>query len=375
MKKIDTALILGGGGTRGSYQVGAWKALRELGIHFDMVAGSSVGAINGIPMAIDNFDQAESLWRNTRTAEIFDIAKEKNPDELSELEEFLGFAREIVLHGGAESTGLMEFLHNFIDEDSFRKSSIEYGLVTTEIPSLKGHYLFKDDIPKGKLFDFVVASASCFPAAHYHAIDDIKYIDGGYTDNLPVTMALKRKARRIIVIDLQGLGLVRKTTLRHAEERAEEYYYIKPKWDLGSTLIFDAPRMERNMRLGYLDTMKVFEKLDGNKYTFEKGSFTKKNVLRADAAAQAFNLDPLEVYDKQTLIQALALPVLDAQVALRKKNTPLQLLSEDLRVVYIAEKVRDSKRQHLLLSMDFVRPYVKELMASDFILRANLLQD
>lgn len=375
MTAIKTALILGGGGSRGSYQVGAWKALRELGIEFDMVAGTSVGAINGISVAMDNFEQAEALWLNTRTAEVFDIAKEKSPDQLSEMEEAWGLAREMLLHGGAESTGLMDLLSNFVDEASFRRSSIEYGLVTTEIPALKGHYLFKKDIPEGRLFDFVVASASCFPAAHYHVIDGVKYIDGAYTDNLPIKMALDKKATRIIAVDLQGLGIVRKTALRHAEERADEFVYIRSKWDLGNILTFDTPRMERNLRLGYLDAMKAFNQLDGSRFTFEKGAFSKKNIPRADAAADAFGLDPLEIYDEPQLLDRLVRPVLDAQVALRKNPTPFQLLSQDMRVVYIAEKVRDSRRQNLLLGLDFVRPYVRELLAADYILKSCILQD
>lgn len=375
MTAIKTALILGGGGSRGSYQVGVWKALRELGIEIDMVAGTSVGAINGISIALNNFEQAEELWRNTRTAEVFDISKEKSPDKLSEMEEAWGLAREMLLHGGAESTGLMELLTNFVDEDSFRETSIEFGLVTTEIPALKAHYLFKKEIPKGKLFDFVVASASCFPAAHYHEIDGVKYIDGAYTDNLPVKMALDKKASRIIAVDLQGLGIIRKPILRLAAERAEEFIMIKSKWDLGNILTFDAQRMERNMRLGYLDAMKAFQKLDGSRFTFEKDAFSKKNISRVDAAADAFGLDPLEIYNESKLIALLQNPVLDAQIALRKKPTPFQMLSEGMRVVYIAEKVRDSRRQNLLLGLDFIRPYVKELLAADYILRACLLQD
>ena len=45
MKK--TALVLSGGGSRGAYEIGVWKALKTLGIQIDMVMGTSVGAING----------------------------------------------------------------------------------------------------------------------------------------------------------------------------------------------------------------------------------------------------------------------------------------------------------------------------------------
>ena len=40
-------LVLEGGGTKGAYQIGAYKALRDLGIEFQGVAGTSIGALNG----------------------------------------------------------------------------------------------------------------------------------------------------------------------------------------------------------------------------------------------------------------------------------------------------------------------------------------
>ena len=129
------------------------------------------------------------------------------------------------------------------------------------------------------------------------------------------------------------------------------------------------------MRLGYLDAMKAFNQLEGSRFTFEKGAFNKKNITRADAAADAFGLDPLEIYNELKLNTQLLGLVVDAQVALRKNPTPLQLLSEDLRVVYIAEKVRDSRKEKLPLGLDLFRPYVKELLAADYLLHACLLQD
>ena len=42
-----TGLVFSGGGGKGAYQIGVWKALREYGIEADCVAGTSVGALNG----------------------------------------------------------------------------------------------------------------------------------------------------------------------------------------------------------------------------------------------------------------------------------------------------------------------------------------
>ena len=42
-----TALVLGGGGAHGAYQIGVWQALKEHDINFEIITGTSVGALNG----------------------------------------------------------------------------------------------------------------------------------------------------------------------------------------------------------------------------------------------------------------------------------------------------------------------------------------
>lgn len=58
-------IVLGGGGAKGAYQVGCWKALRECGItRFGAVAGTSVGALNAVLIAQDDFAKAEAIWHD-----------------------------------------------------------------------------------------------------------------------------------------------------------------------------------------------------------------------------------------------------------------------------------------------------------------------
>ena len=47
------ALVLAGGGARGSYQVGVWRALIELGWRPQIITGTSVGSLNGAMFALD----------------------------------------------------------------------------------------------------------------------------------------------------------------------------------------------------------------------------------------------------------------------------------------------------------------------------------
>ena len=52
------ALVLAGGGARGSYQVGVWRALTELGWRPQIITGTSVGSLNGAMFALDLYETA-----------------------------------------------------------------------------------------------------------------------------------------------------------------------------------------------------------------------------------------------------------------------------------------------------------------------------
>ena len=66
-------LVLEGGGARGAYQIGAWKALREAGISISAVAGTSVGALNGALICMDDLELAENIWKNISRSQVMDV--------------------------------------------------------------------------------------------------------------------------------------------------------------------------------------------------------------------------------------------------------------------------------------------------------------
>ena len=47
----ETVLIMQGGGSLGAYECGVYKALHKLGIEFDIIAGTSIGAVNAAIIA------------------------------------------------------------------------------------------------------------------------------------------------------------------------------------------------------------------------------------------------------------------------------------------------------------------------------------
>jgi len=67
-----TALVLSGGGGKGAFQVGAEKYLREeLGYSWDIIAGVSVGALNGTMLAMEKYARLEAIWKTICNNKVF----------------------------------------------------------------------------------------------------------------------------------------------------------------------------------------------------------------------------------------------------------------------------------------------------------------
>lgn len=67
-----------------------------------------------------------------------------------------------------------------INMKRFYKSDIDYGLVTFNFSTKKPLVISKKDISEDKLIDYLMASATCYPAFQMKDIDGDKYIDGGF---------------------------------------------------------------------------------------------------------------------------------------------------------------------------------------------------
>ncbi|HWQ79378.1 MAG TPA: patatin-like phospholipase family protein, partial [Anaerovoracaceae bacterium] len=271
MEVRKTALVLGGGGSRGAYEIGVWQALRELGIPIDIVTGTSVGAINGALVAQDAFDLAVSLWKEIDTPMVFDMD-----------------IKDILANSGIGTSKLKELLLRHVDEAAVRKSSVEYGLVTAELPSMTPKFLMKEEIPEGMLVDYLMAGSTVFPAMKGYEINKLKYIDGAFTDNMPVGLALDHGATHVIAVNLESVGVIRKERLKDADFLR----IIQCPWDLGNFLIFNRVNSKKIMRLGYLDTLKAFHVYDGNYYSFVKGEFDLRKIKGAEATGFIFEMDP-----------------------------------------------------------------------------------
>lgn len=266
-----TALVLSGGGSRGAYEVGVWRALRELGERFSIVTGTSVGAINAAVVTQGSEELAEHLWRELETSRVFDVDLDETlPARQKLLSAVKLFGKAAMAQGGAGTEALSALLRTYINEESIRASSIDMGVVTVQLDTMKPCYIWKDQMPQGLLVDYLIASSSLFPAIKPHEIGGVKYIDGGYADNLPIRMAIDRGASRVIAVDMDAIGVVR----RDKAFAQYEIRTISSYWNLGAILLFDPNSARLNMRLGYLDTMRSFEVFDGFAYAFVRGTLS-----------------------------------------------------------------------------------------------------
>ena len=366
-KSQKTALVLSGGGSRGAYQAGAWRALEELGIKFDMVVGVSVGAINGAMVVQDERVFSEDLWRHIEANDVFKVEAGAQP---------IDYATEALKQGGVSSEPLQKLVDKYILDDVIRESPIDFGLLTVEMPAYKLHYLWKDDIPKGQIPDFVVASASVFPGVKPKEIDGKHYVDGGAGNSMPIHMAVERGATKVIAIYLKTPG---RFDLKKEMSYCEDTILIQPQFELGSFLVFDKENSSRLLRLGYMDAMKAFNVYDGKAYTFIKGEFDKKDVSYADAAAKLFELDPLILYSKESFVDALAEAVETAKKdlsgsvkdskSLIKRGFSFDDAIGDLRKIKDILKTANKKSSTLLMATDMKNHGDKSIFNHQYALR------
>lgn len=69
-KKI--ALVLSGGGAKGAFQCGAEKYAREVkGYHWDIIAGVSVGALNGAMLAMEKYQRLYEIWNTISNDQVY----------------------------------------------------------------------------------------------------------------------------------------------------------------------------------------------------------------------------------------------------------------------------------------------------------------
>lgn len=274
------ALVLSGGGAKGAYQIGVWKALKKLGVKFDIVTGTSVGALNGTLIVQNEYRKAVKIWKKINLKSLFN---EETTNETTNLDIYKIYGKKVLKEGGMDTSELEEIINQALNKRKFFSSKINYGLITYNLTDKKPVVITKATINKDSFSNYLVASASCFPAFKEKIINQKKYIDGGYYDNLPINLAIDLGATEIIAVDLNAPGI------KQQPKEKIKTTTIKPRNKLTSFLYFQEKATIKSIKYGYNDTMKVFHKLEGNKYTFKKNNLEKNLRLYLDTYLHILN--------------------------------------------------------------------------------------
>lgn len=235
-----SGLVLSGGGSRGSYQIGAYKSLQDKGLGISAVVGTSVGAINGAFIAQNALDSACKIWDNLDYNTIFS----QNKGLLMDVEP------------------LRQLLNTFIDEEAIRHSPIRYGLTTYNLSNRRMEYLFIEDIPKGQLVEFIMASSNV-PLFKRVIINGKRYVDGSVYDPLPRKMLYDIGYRDIIsiMIDINPLGASNFIKYKDLKEMR-----IDHSENLGYFLSVDPGLIRQNYDMGYYDALRTLNQYAGSYY-------------------------------------------------------------------------------------------------------------
>lgn len=262
-------LVLSGGGAKGVYHIGVWRALKELGIKVDAFVGASIGAIVAGFLAQGADEALEDLGASISLDSILKLPKDLTEDgelrlDRESIQAAWDLFHSIQANHGLDTSPLRQLLLANLNEEVMRGSERRLGIVTVNMSDLQPQELWLEDMEAGTLVDYLMASAA-FPGFEQPIIGGKKFLDGGIHDNIPYAMARRRGLHRIIISDVSGVGRNRRPQIEGSLTA-----YIKNSIDMGGVLDFDRGFLDEYTLLGYLDTMRAFGHLGGHSYFVEE---------------------------------------------------------------------------------------------------------
>jgi predicted acylesterase/phospholipase RssA len=343
----EYGIVLEGGGAKGAYQIGIWKALADGGIKIKGVAGTSVGALNGALIVDGDLKKAFKIWHEVSYSKIMDVDEEAIAqffDGNLKVGEVLGKVWEQIKRGGVDITPLKRLIGEFLDEDKIRNSGKDFNLVTFCITEMKALNLGLEDIPYGELEGFLLASAYLYGFKN-EKIYGKRYFDGSIVSRLPLNLLLDKGYTDVIEIHLYRGRTYFKSNL----PEGVKVYDIVPRVSLGNMMQFDRKRSNINMIIGYYDALRLLYGLEGNLYyiqpTKDKDWFTDR--IKKLGSIKKVELElllrlPLKSDDKEVFMALLEASAKELEVE-RYHLYTVHTLYEKVKEAYLDWEQKESK--------------------------------
>ncbi|MBF0376934.1 MAG: patatin-like phospholipase family protein [Desulfamplus sp.] len=193
---MKRALILSGGGSRGSFQVGVWKYLQEKKWYPDMICGTSIGAINAVAIGSGlTVEEMANIWTTS-------VSNRKKIYKL----QILNFIANALFRGRwvplMDTTPLKNMIQSNIDFSRLKKSTTEIIISAVNLHTAIPEFFNQNEIT----INHIMASSAMPIIFPPHKINGIPYWDGGIMANIPLLPALSREMDEIIVVLLSPFG-------------------------------------------------------------------------------------------------------------------------------------------------------------------------
>ena len=329
----EYGLVLEGGGARGAYQIGAWKALVEAGVRINAVAGTSVGALNGALVCMGDVEKAEKIWREITYSRVMDVDDNWMEELFGREMSVREIVPEVIRHmsdGGVDITPLRQLIEENINEKQIRESGIEFCLLTFSVSKMKELDVSISEIPEGLLADYLLASAYLLGFKN-EKLHGQTYLDGGFVNNMPTNSLIKRGYEDLIQIRIYGPG--RKPRVKLTENTM--LYEIAPNVKLGSIIEFDSKRSRRNMRIGYFDAKRMLYGLIGRIYYIEQ---TREEWYYEKILEELSEIEKAEI----AFILRLSLGYTDMELYLAMLEASAKLLRVPKYQIYTVQELEEA---------------------------------
>lgn len=258
MKETKIGLVLAGGGAKGAYQSGVVKYLAEIDFSPHIIAGTSIGALNGAILASNTSfkqsgDRLWQLWKELGEANIIKWQLVKYP--LQSLAQYLLLSEDEASF--CDSNPLYKFLRDAVNAKQLRKgielwvaafpsahnflpSTHKAGQIVPTIGNAitvtfgqSAEYIHVQSAETDEeIYQTLLASAAIPLAFKSRKIDDKHYVDGWLGDNVPLQALANCGCTHAIVIHLGNGELWN----RH-EFPNQTIIEIRPTEDMGTGIV------------------------------------------------------------------------------------------------------------------------------------------
>ncbi len=258
-----TALILAGGGGKGAYEIGVWRAMKELGIDKKIraVSGASVGGLNGALFVQGDYDRARRIWLTMNAEKILDTSRFDFVEDLKAMaERWPDVEAESLLKDGIFSRdGLVQIIREELDVNRVACNGIPCYLACYNVTSNLMDYINVTGMKQNDMETILLATSALPGIFGPVRFGKSMYLDGGLKDNVPLRPLYNAGYRDFLVVHLSRRGMV-----DEEEFPGASMVQIVPSRDQGDfvtgTLDFSAEGARRRMEQGYEDALAVLGK-------------------------------------------------------------------------------------------------------------------